>query len=265
MATARMEFHSETLSRMVPFEVILPNDLPEMMREENPHFKRPAKTLFLLHGYTGGCSDWLYGSRIQEFSAAYNLAVVCPSGENSFYLDGPETGRGYATHVGKELVAYVRDTFGLSVRREDTLIGGLSMGGFGALHTALAYPETFSKAFALSSALIMHEVADMKPGNGNPVANYEYYRMVFGAPEELLKSENNPEELVRRLQDAGKELPGIYMACGTEDFLLQENRGFHGFLEERNVPHTYLESPGEHNWLFWNQYLEPAIQWMLKE
>ncbi len=264
MATARMEFHSETLSRTIPFQIILPNDLPEMMRAENHHYSRPAKTLFLLHGYTGGCSDWLCGSRIQEYSAAYNLAVVCPSGENSFYLDGPETGRGYGTHVGKELVTYVRDTFGLSARREDTLIGGLSMGGFGAIHTALAYPQTFSKAFALSSALIMHEVADMKPGQGNAVANYEYYRMVFGAPEELLKNANNPEEQIRRLLKEGEAIPGLYMACGTEDFLLKENRSFHRFLEENNIKHEYTESPGEHNWTFWNEYTEPAIRWMLE-
>ena len=263
MATARVEFHSEALCRIVPFQIILPNDLPEMMRAENPHYGRPAKTLFLLHGYTGGCGDWLCGSRIQELSAEYNLAVVCPSGENSFYLDGPETGRAYGTHIGKELVAYVRDTFGLSTRREDTLIGGFSMGGFGALHTALAYPHTFSKAFAFSSALIMHEVAEMKPGHGNPVANYEYYRMVFGAPEALLKNANNPEEQIRRLQKEGEPLPELFMACGTEDFLLGENRSFHRFLEEQDVNHEYTESPGEHNWTFWNQYVEPAIRWML--
>jgi S-formylglutathione hydrolase FrmB len=38
---------------------------------------------------------------------------------------------------------YIRKTFGLCCAKEDTFISGLSMGGFGALHTGLAYPDTF--------------------------------------------------------------------------------------------------------------------------
>ena len=57
------------------------------------------------------------------------------------------------------------------------------MGGFGALHTGLAYPDTFGKVAALSSAFIHHEVAKMEPGGGNSVANYEYYRQCFGDVE----------------------------------------------------------------------------------
>ena len=54
------------------------------------------------------------------------------------------------------------------------------------------------------------------------------------------------------------------MACGTEDGLLENNRELRDFLQEKGVEHVYHESPGIHNWVFWNQYLEPAIQWMLE-
>ncbi len=104
----------------------------------------------------------------------------------------------------------------------------------------------------------------MKPGQGNPVANYEYYRLMFGEPEKLLTSINNPEELIRRHQAAGERIPALFMACGTEDFLLENNRELRDFLQEKGVEHVYHESPGIHNWAFWNQYLEPAIQWMLE-
>lgn len=265
MAIGKFEFHSEALCGLTTFLVILPNDTPQIIREGNANYNRPAKTLFLLHGYTGSCSDWLYASLIQELAGKYNLAVVCPFAGNSFYLDGPETGRKYATYVGSELVAYVRDTFGIASCRADTMIGGLSMGGFGSIHTGLAYPHTFAKLFAFSSALILREVAGMKPGYSNPAANYEYYRMVFGAPERLLESENNPEEQIRRLVKMGEEIPEIFMACGTEDPLLGENRRFHQFIEEQGIRNEYFEGQGKHDWYFWNQCLEPAIQWMLKE
>ena len=46
------------------------------------------RALFLLRG-TSGCSvDWVTGSLINELAGRYNLAVVMPSGDNSFYLNG---------------------------------------------------------------------------------------------------------------------------------------------------------------------------------
>ncbi len=265
MANAKVEFYSDCLKRFVTFQIIIPNDLPKEWTEVNPHYKRPMKTLFLLHGYSGNNTDWMLGSLINELAGNYNLAVVCPAGENAFYLDGPQTGRKYASYVGDELVRYVRNTFGLAQKMEDTYIGGLSMGGFGAIHTALQFNHNFAKAFAFSSALIIHDIEHMKPGEDNGVANYEYYQLVFGNLEELSGSINNPEELIRRHRASGERIPAIYMACGTEDGLLKNNHAFRDFLKENDVEYAYCESTGIHNWTFWNQYLEPAIQWMLEK
>ena len=165
MAIFEGSYFSDALRRGASFSVYLPNDIgPE---GHTKYFDRPTKVLFLLHGYTGTRADWIKDTSILSLAARYNLALVCPSGENSFYLDGEETGRQYQRYVGQELVEYVRKTFGLSDRREDTFIGGISMGGFGAVHTGLAYPETFSKIVSLSAALIVHKVAAMKPDDPN--------------------------------------------------------------------------------------------------
>lgn len=79
------------------------------------------------------------------------------------------------------------------------------------------------------------------------------------------KSDINPKVLVRKLQEQGTKLPGIFMACGTEDFLIEPNRNFRDFLIGRGIPVCYYESAGVHDWTFWREYLEPAIQWMLEE
>jgi enterochelin esterase-like enzyme len=42
--------------------------------------------------------------------------------------------------------------------------------------------------------------------------------------------------------------------------LLDDNRRFHAFLEERHVPHTYREHEGGHNWAYWNEHLSEALQ-----
>lgn len=264
MAIGRMDFYSSALSRMVSFYAVLPNDVPDMMKIQNLNYGRPMKALYLLHGYSGTCTDWIYNSNISELAMKYNLAIICPSGENSFYLDNEITGGLYGTYVGEELVQYTRKLFGLSGQKEDTYIGGYSMGGFGAIHTALAYPDTFAKLFAFSSAMIIHNVKNMKPGDMDAVANYDYYRHVFGDLEQVVESKNNPETLVKDLQEKRTALPGIYLAVGTEDFLYGENQIFRRFLEEHQVKFDYHESTGGHDFVFWNQYMEPAVQWLLE-
>lgn len=55
------------------------------------------------------------------------------------------------------------------------------------------------------------------------------------------------------------------MAIGTEDFLYPENQIMRHFLEEEKVDFQYHESAGVHDYVFWNRYLEPAVQWLLGE
>lgn len=255
MAYFTVKFNSTALNRPAVFYMFIPNDRFPVSAE---YSKRPMKTLYLLHGYTMSGWNWVP----ELLAEKYNFAVVAPSGENSFWLDGAATGHKYCTFVGKELPDYITKTFGLSDKPEDNALLGLSMGGFGALHTALKYPERFGKAGAMSSALIVREVAKMKPGDGNGHANYDYYRECFGEPSEVLNSEANPEYLIEKLLNEGKKLPEIYMSCGTEDFLLNENRAFHKFLTEKGVAHEYIESAGNHDFTFWSEYTAKFVERM---
>lgn len=252
MSQLTIRYFSRCLVRHTTFQMVLPNTYPD---EETEYGKRPRKVIFLLHGWTGDAGNWIP----EDLAEKYNFAIVIPSGENGFWLNGISTGHRFQSLIGEEMVAYVQRYFGLAKNPEDTYIMGLSMGGFGALHTALAYPETFGTAIALSSALIVKGIAHMKPGTDNGVANYDYYRECFGDLETVLESQNNPETQVKTLQKDGKTLPKIYMAVGTEDFLLEPNRDFHKFLEENKVEHTYWEDSGNHDMDFWNKAVKKFI------
>jgi len=260
MSNIRVEFFSQSLMRPVAFDMFIPNDLrTDMPKQPDPYYDRKCKTVIVLHGYTGWGKGW---NSMFELAEKYNFALVLPSGENSFYLDSEATAGKYGTFIGVELVEYIRKTFYFCCKKEDTFISGLSMGGFGALHIGLSYPDTFSKILALSSALIVHEISNMKPGEENEVANYYYYRNFFGDLENLIESDKNPETLLTKLIGQGKEIPQIYMACGTEDFLLEENRRFHNFLTANNVHVDYFESSGGHDMEFWNEYFAKGFRWM---
>ena len=256
MSNLTVRFFSNCLRRNTSFKMFLPYDERLDMPEEMKEYRgRKTKVLFLLHGYTGDGDIW-----VPEYLAdKYNFAVVAPNGENAFWLDGISSGHQFGTFLGEELPNFIRKTFNLATTPEDTYIMGLSMGGFGALHTALKYPEVFGKAAAFSSALIVHEVADMKEGSDNGVANYEYYRECFGDPSKVLESENNPETLVKKLKAEGKKFPEIFMACGTEDFLIERNRELHNFLVEEDVAHVYEEDTGIHDMVFWGKSVEKFV------
>jgi putative tributyrin esterase len=262
MALFQVDLFSKSLERKTCFHMVIPNDVPPMMIEGNDNYNRKMKTLFLLHGYSGSSNDWLLGSPVQDLATKYNMAILMPSGDNSFYLNGIGKGRAYCRLVGEELVDYIRRTFNLAIDKEDTFIAGLSMGGFGAIHTGLYYPETFSKIVGLSSALIIHNIKNKKEGFEDPIADYGYYYSCFGDLDKLEESENNPEYLIKALKRDNKPIPQMYIACGTEDFLIEENRAFHKFLQNEDVAVEYIESPGTHDWAFWNHYLEPSIKWI---
>jgi len=137
MSNIKVEFFSNSLMRTVEFEIYIPNDLRvDLQIQHNPYYDRKCKTVFVLHGFTGWGRGW---TNLYDLAEKYNFALVFPSGENSFYLDSEATGGKYGTFIGSEFIEYIRKTFSHCSSKEDTYISGLSMGGFGALHTGFEW------------------------------------------------------------------------------------------------------------------------------
>lgn len=265
MSFIKTRFFSTSLMHSVDYYAVIPPEGDPFVKKGNPCYDRPMKTVILLHGYTGCSSDWITNSNITELCNRYNIAVLLPEGNNSFYLDRKETGNLYSTFVGKELLEHARGLFHLSDRREDTFIGGYSMGGYGAVYNGLKYADNFSRIVGLSNALIIDQLKGFKQaGVDSPIANLAYYESIFGDLEHTDETEYNPEVLIKKVLISGKEIPQLFLACGTEDSLLEANRKLDGLLKRNEIPHIYRESPGQHDWKFWNHWLNPAFEWMSK-
>ena len=263
MAMSQVSYYSKAMRREVTFNALLPIDMMEIPGKLNDKIK-PMKALYLLNGYSGSFTDWISFTRIRELSDRYNLAVFMPAGENHFYVDDEDKGELYGEYVGDELVKYTRKLFHLSSEREDTFIGGLSMGGFGAIRNGLKYADNFSRIIALSSAIITYNIQNASPDYQDGIADYKYFTRVFGDLRQLKGSNKDPEALMIQLKQANAVIPNIYMVCGTEDFLLDVNRKFRDFIESEQVEHIYVEDTGEHSWEFWNKYIEKAILWAIE-
>ena len=265
MATMEIHMFSEALKRNVTFNAIVPIDKRSIdgyqLRDD-----RPMKTLYLLHGVYGDCTEWQNFTRVALWAQDKNLCVIMPSGENKFYTDIENSNDYFGKFVGEELVAFTRALFHLSSAREDTYVAGLSMGGLGALLTGLRNPETFGYIGAFSSALILDNAPlddkgtrlFQRNGSGELITRAEFYESSVGSLENL-----NPRNDVYALVDQcvqNGNIPKIYQAIGTSDFLLNGNRAFKAYLDRKGVEVVYEESEGAHEWNFWDKALYHFLQ-----
>ena len=261
MAVITTRYNSNCLGGFVSFTAVIPfEDFGANFLNPNPNpyaAKQPLRTLYLLHGVTGDEKDWLYGTRIERYAIENKIAVIMPDGNNNFYVDNCETER-WGEFIGKELVEVTRTLFPLSHKREDTFIGGLSMGGYGAIRNGLKYHDVFSGIIALSGALITYDVPNAPEEAPMPWQKRKYYERMFGDVKKLPGSDMDPEQLYLDCKNPMK----IFMACGTEDFLIGHNRRYKAFLESQGADLTYLEEPGAHEWDFWDRNIQVGLKWL---
>lgn len=254
MAKLSMNYFSNALRRNIEINVLLPIDNFDYGMGEYVS-NRKFKTLYLLHGIYGCNMDWITHSNLMSYLAKYNLAVVLPSGENSFYVDNTRTNVMYSKFIGEELPMITRRAFPLSDKKEDTFIAGLSMGGFGALINGVKYNETFSVVGAFSSA-IPNEL-----DSGDLFPNYD-----FGIDyKDLAHYERDQFDLLNLIQRNRDNLPEFYLTCGTEDFIYDKTETFVASLDAMKVPYEYHEWSGEHSWEFWDQSIKMFLEHLDKK
>lgn len=249
MALLQIRFFSETLAMSTSMTVLMPQD-----RREGERFK----TLYLLHGLSDDDSVWLRRTSIERYVEPLRLAVVMPQVHRSFYTD-MAYGLPYWTFISEEVPRVARALFGLSDRREDNFVAGLSMGGYGAFKLALRCPERFAAAASLSGALNMG--SPKHQAESAPPEIVRDLKLIFGETG-LARQEDDLLWLLERRAREGTVLPKLYQVCGTEDFLYEDNRVFLDACRRLGVPVTYREGPGGHDWAFWDRWIQDVLAWL---
>ena len=244
MALCEVHWSSAVLAKKVGMYVILP---------EPAAGPPPYATFYLLHGLSDDYTVWLRRTRIEWYVRDLPLIVVMPDGFRGFYTDNAD-GPAYARHMAEELPEFVERHFPAQRSRAGRCVGGLSMGGYGALRLALGYPDRYASANSHSGAVI-HSHRNAPRPNG-PLSPAEF-RRIFGEHPE--GSEHDLLALAQRVQASGSSLPQMLIDCGTEDVLIDDNRTFHRALRQMNVPHEYREFPGAHEWDYWDQHVQDAL------
>jgi len=250
MAIIQVNMRSSCLGRQVRFNAVLPIDAAP---------QKPLKTLYLLHGYMCASTTWFTDTLdLGSYANAHGIAIIMPDGENHFYVDAPN-GEKYSEFIGRELVEFTRRVFPLSREREDTMIGGISMGGYGAVYNGMKYSDVFGHIIGISPANIIHELPSATVEPNEVGATRAYYEMVFGELDNILSTEFALDVCAKQMLESGRPLPDLYFACGWNDMLVRPNRVFHAALKELGIEHIYEEGAGGHEPAFFNPHFDRAI------
>lgn len=250
MAFIQFHFFSEILGMQSEAYVVIPQRKTSgQIGVDTKANTEKYKCLYLLHGLSDDHTIWMRRTSIERYADKYGICVVMPCAHKSFYSN-MDCGLRYYDYVAKELPSIICEFFNVSSRREDNFVAGLSMGGYGALKIALREPDRFCAGVGLSSA------TDIK--NPGRLGSMSY---IFGKDKPIPDNDD-----LFFLADACADNPNrprLFMACGTEDFLYEENIRFRDKLNSKGYDLFYTEEPGTHNWEFWDKHIQIALKWML--
>ena len=257
---------------------------------------------FYLHGAWGAEDNWVTLGRIDRVMDSLiaaglpEMIVVLPDGDDGWYttwnaLNNMAACRAdttrrepaasycvpwpkYDEYIAREVVAHVDSSYRTLARRERRAIGGLSMGGYGAISLSLRYPDVFAAAASHSGVLSPRyvgpvpfapppryaaAVSAIRERYGPPL--WALMRPVFGR-DTIAWRARDPAILARHLAASGAPVPALFVDVGRDDAFLEQNRAFRAELATLGIPVRYSEWPGKHDWAYWRAHVVESLWWM---
>ena len=211
--------------------------------------------LYLLHGSGDDEMGWMTKGKAKAIldslitnQLCQPMIVVMPNG----YLE--QTGKYYAPESRlwmestfeenfSNLIAWTEAHYRTIADKQHRAIAGLSMGGFHTMHTAALLNQAFDYVGIFSALYVPHTKQLHNERNIEISALAQSDKPAYQQTEALLAQQfATPPQL-------------YWIACGTEDFLYQDNVVYRQYLDEKQYPYEYHESAGGHSWENWIDYL----------
>lgn len=255
MAFLQVEYFSNVLGKAMSMNVLLPQTTAGQIGVDGKERDTSYPTLYLLHGMSDNHSAWMRYTSIERYAKEKGLAVVMPNADLSFYADMAHGGE-YFKAIADELPAVCRDFFPrMSDKREETFIGGLSMGGYGATKIALSRPDVFSHVISLSGVMDVGRFAI-------ECSRKKAIEADFGDASTVGGSDNDLFVIAKKLVESGKPLPKMFIWCGSEDYLYYAHERAVEEFPAMGFDVTHSTSPGSHGWNWWDSQIKRALDWL---
>jgi S-formylglutathione hydrolase FrmB len=166
--------------------------------DANPDRAYPV--LWLLHGANGGADTW--ASDIEELAAGLPAIIVMPDGGTfGMYMDwwnnGSRANPSWATYHLRLLKDTIESRYRILPERRWHAIGGISMGGQGALRYAGLLPGYFGSVLGFSAALPNMQAPEVQFGlSVLGLVNGAGYQQIFGPATGAYAEGNNSRAII---------------------------------------------------------------------
>ena len=241
---------SAALALDMPAQVFVP-------RQPAPPDGYPV--LYLFHGRYGSERGWMGGSFGRAGVGVHDIAqglvdegrippliIVSALINDSYGVDSPPSQEGYdhglyERYILDELIPSIESRFPISTDPSERAVGGLSMGGFAALHAAFRYPDRFGGVAGLSPAVFEGMLPDRQWLYPTPAARQEH--------DPLLLAESAAIDHLR-----------VFLGAGRSDYpwIIEGTDVLADRLSTRGVRVTSLDIRGGHDTPTW-QRLAPLM------
>lgn len=206
----------------------------------------------LLHGVYG--SAWVWAMKGGAHRTAHRLInqqqirpaiIAMPSdglwGDGSAYFS--HHGKKYDEWIVSDVPRAIIENIPEAGPQSSLCIGGLSMGGYGALSLGARYCHKFKAISGHSSITRLEQMAEF-----------------VEEPLEAYTAFSNLPDVINAMQLNRMNLPPIRFDCGVDDPLLEANRILHQQLTDMEITHTFEEFPGGHEWPYWQEHVERTFR-----
>lgn len=232
---------SNALGQRVDMSVFVP---------ENATASMPV--VILLHGVYG--SHWAWSVKGKAHLTAQRLildgqiqSMILAMPSDGLYGDGsgyvPHHNANFEQWIVEEVPQVLQEQFQVVTSKSPLFISGLSMGGYGALRLGAKYPQVFQGFSGLSS-----------------ITQFEQMQQFVSNFVQLQKDALEQDGVLEWMLKNRALLPPFRFDCGSEDILIDANRQLHAALIQQEIAHVYEESPGGHEWPYWEHNLEYSLK-----
>ncbi|WP_029903304.1 alpha/beta hydrolase family protein [Prevotella sp. 10(H)] len=239
-----VEVFSSKMNKTIKNVVVLPENYNKSDTQKYP-------VLYLLHGHGGKFDEWVLRTKksLPQDATRWQMIIVCPDGQNSWYWDSPvDPASQFDTYISKELVKYIDNKYRTIVSPQGRGITGFSMGGHGGLWLGINHPDVFGACGGMSGGVDLRAF----PGSFEIVPKIgKRYKDDAGLWDE--------HTILNQLHKIEPNTLKIIIDCGINDFFYNVNKRLHEEMIYMNIPHDYIERPGEHS----AEYLHNSIDYQM--
>lgn len=252
---------SKLLRRQVRYCALLPPSYDADKQKKFP-------VLYFLHGLgdneqtlvnTGG---WNVIENLRDEKKIGEFIIVTPEAGRSFYVNSFDGRTPYDNFFIKEFMPAIARKYRVRAERSARAIGGMSMGGYGALRFAFAYPSLFSSVSAHSAALLSQPVDKVQRAVSASTPIAALLGSVFGRPLNAAHWQRNNPFVLAGKNRAGVARLKIYFDCGQSDEYGFDAgaRALNQRLDELNINHEAYIYPGNHGLTYFLEHLPESIE-----